>query len=561
MSIENIVELLQSFGLTRVQAQIFVHLTKKGASSISALSSTLKTNRMNVYRNLKKMQNMGIVDVIPGKPMKFSAVPVALALDILLSATKNKVLEMENKRTKILEEFSKLSSQQQGYTVESKFRVHCGRRNVYSVMIQMLEKSEREACLLTTPSDLMRMAIFGFSDVLRKISAKGVRVKILTNITDRRLFPLLKDYIKYTTLRHSDISITTRFLVTDEKAAFTSLSTDDSMGLESESDSGFWTDSPHYIRSLRAFFEVAWRGAQDASLVLWHLRTGKPMEKITAFNDVEEFYKNLVDMVNRAEREVLICVTRLKEPFMRKSLIEALRRSYARGVKIRIMISIDEETDNLESLLEIAEMRHMYAKHFRIDFATTEFGESLLSLPISFVDENKFQALYLWSNSRILSAVLNELFTDLWLRSPNFSIRLAEMRFKKALREFPEVLRAIIVERGWILEMPATIRGKSGLNQTFDMALGVRGSAEGLVVGDFLPEGGDIKMALISLHIKAIDVGASQKLLIMPSSEWLSLEEKKIAMAYNIELIEGLKAEEISQKIIEKIINRVQGSA
>lgn len=557
MSVDNIVELLQSFGLTRAQAQIFVHLTKRGASSISALSSTLKTNRMNVYRNLKKMQNMGIVDVIPGKPMKFSAVPVALALDILLSVTKNKVLEMENKRTKILEEFSKLSSQQQEYTVESKFRVHCGRRNVYSVMMQMLEKSEREACLLTTPSDLVRMAIFGFSGVLRKMSAMGVRVKILTNITDRRLFPLLKDYIKYATLRHSDISITTRFLIADEKTAFTSLSTDDSMGLESESDSGFWTDSPHYVQSLRALFEVAWRGAQDASVVLWHLRTGKPMEKITVFSDVEGCYKYLVEIVNRVEREVLICVTQLKEPFITENFIEALRRAYARGVKIKMIASIDEETDNLKVLLEIAEIRHVYAKHFHIDFVTTDFGESLLCLPISFVDENKFQALYLWSNSRILSAVLNELFMDLWLRSPNFSIRLAEMRFKRALREFPEVLKSIIAERGWVLEMPATIKGKSGLNQIFDMALGVRGSAEGLIVGDFLPEGGDIKMALISLHIKAIDVGASRRLLIMPSSEWLSLEEKRIATAYDIELIEGLEAEEISQKIVEKIIDRV----
>ncbi|MEM1550333.1 MAG: TrmB family transcriptional regulator sugar-binding domain-containing protein [Candidatus Bathyarchaeia archaeon] len=531
-----------------------------GASSISTLSNALKTNRMNIYRNIKRMQNMGLVNIIPGKPMKFSAAPVTAALDILLSAAKSKVMEMENKYARILEELSRLSNMQQECTVESKFRVHCGRRNVYSVMMQMLENSEREACLLTTPTDLIRMSLYGFCDVLRKLSAKGVRVKILTNVTDKKLSSMLRDYMKYATLKHTEMEVTTRFLIADEKVAFTSLYIDDSMGLESESDSGFWTDSSHYVQSIRALFEVAWRQAQDALVVLWYLKTGKPIEKIMIFSNIEEYHRNLVEMVNRAEREVLICVTQLKEPFITDCFIEALKGAHVRGVNVKVLTSIDEEISSLKSLLEIAEVRHIHNKHIHIDFVTTDLGESLLCLPISFIDENRFQMIYLLSSSIILSTISRDLFMDLWLRSSNSSIRLAEIRFKKVIRELPETLKPIAVERGWLLEMPATVRGRSGLNQKFDIVLRIEKPVKSLIVGGFLPEGSDIMTALISLHIKAIDVGANQKLFIIPNSEWLGLEENKIAVAYNIDLIGGLKAEEISQKIIENVASRVSES-
>ncbi|MEM2272595.1 MAG: helix-turn-helix domain-containing protein [Candidatus Bathyarchaeia archaeon] len=558
MSAKNIIDMLQSFGLTRIQAQILLYLIKMGDSSVSALSNALKTNRMNIYRNLKKMQNMGLVNVIPGKPMKFSVVPPTAAFDVLLSAARNKVLEMESKYTKILEEISRLSSGQQEYTIETRFRIHCGRRNVYGVMMHMLENSEREVCLLTTPADLIRMLFYGFGDALKKLSEKGVKIKILTNITDKKIATELKDYMKYAMLRHSDIDVRTRFLTVDEKVAFSSLTTDDTMGLESESDSGFWTDSPHYVQSIRAFFEVAWRGAQDASTVLWHLRTGKPIGKMTVFSNIEEYHELLTDIISRAEKEILICIMRMKKPFITENFIENLRSVRARGVNVKILTTIDEETSALEDLLKTADVRHIYAKNIHLSFVTTDAGESLFCFPISFIDEDRFQMLYFWSNSIIFSTILNEYFTDLWLRSLNPSIKLTEIRFKKAIKKIPEILRTAVAEKRWFLEMPATIKGKSGLNQNFDLVFTVNTPIRSLVVGDFLSEDSDVKMMLISLYVKAIDVGASQRLLIVPSSEWLSLEDREMAAAYNIELIEGLEAEELSQKIIEKINNKIR---
>jgi len=51
------------------------------------------------------------------------------------------------------------------------------------------------------------------------------------------------------------------------------------------------------------------------------------------------------------------------------------------------------------------------------------------------------------------------------------------------------------------MEAPAIIKGRSGLNQRFDMLLRMADSSEEIIVGDFLSEKGDVKMALISLHV------------------------------------------------------------
>ncbi|MBS7607087.1 MAG: helix-turn-helix domain-containing protein [Candidatus Bathyarchaeia archaeon] len=554
MSPEEILNMLQVYGLTKIQAQIFIHLIRTGPSSVGALAKALKTNRMSIYRNLRRMQDIGLINVMPGRPMKFSATPANMALDILLSTARSKILEMESKYAQVLEALSKLSSQQQQeYAIETKFRIHSGRRSVYAVIMQMLEESKREVCILTTPNDLLCLSLYGLDDMLKKLCAKTIRIRILTNITDKKMGLMLRDYMKYAMIKHTDIQVKTRFIIVDDKAAFTSLTADTSINLESESDSGFWTDSPHYIQSIKTFFEIAWRSAQDISIVLQYLRTGRPVERTIAFNDPEEYYEYLIGILSRAENEALVCLKLLKEPYITGDFIQAIKNASMRGVKIKILTSLDEPANNIAEILNAAEVRHINFRHIGVCFLVNDVGESLMCFPFSPIGERMPQIQCLWSNFAGVSTVLSGIFMDLWSKALSSSIKLAEMRFRKVIGELPEKLKQIADERGWLIEMPAVIKGRSGLNQKFDIALRARGSMEELTVGDFFPETSETKVALISLHVKAIDVRANRRFFIIPGNDWLSLEEKELASAYNIELVEGLEAEEISQKIIKKM--------
>ncbi|MBS7625309.1 MAG: helix-turn-helix domain-containing protein [Candidatus Bathyarchaeia archaeon] len=557
MFMEEILSMLQTYGLTKTQAQIFIYLTKVGASSIRDLSKALKTNRMKIYRNLKRMENLGLISVLPGRPMRFSAVPANIALSTLLSAAKSRILEMESKYAKVLEALSKISSQQQEYVVETKFRIHSGRRNIYAIIMQMLENCEREVCLLTTPSDLICLSLYGFDEKLRKMRARGVKVNILTNMVDEKTAELLEDYTKYALIKHSDILLKTRLLIVDNKSVFTSLTVDDSMSLDSESESGFWTDSPHYIYSVKAFFDMVWRNAQDISIVLQYLKAGRRIEQTVIFNDIEEYYRHFTEVLDRAKNEALICVRRLKEPYIMRDFIQILEKTSARGVKIKLMAYLDEDFYSLKEISSISssiDIRHIDIKYAEMSLISTGSGESLLCcFSPSSTDLRAVQIQGLWSNFISFTQIIRTIFMELWSKAINSTIRLMEMKFRRALKEVPKTLAPIAKEKGLILEAPAIIRGMSGLNQRFDLALKMKDPSGEIIVGDALPENGDVKAALISLYLKAMDVKAQQKLFIIPKEEILGVDERELAITYDIRLIDGTEPAELSQKIMEKI--------
>jgi len=69
-SLENLIGILQRYGFTRIQAEIFIHLTKFGPCSVGTLAKALKTNRMNVFRNIKKMESIALVEATLGRPIR-----------------------------------------------------------------------------------------------------------------------------------------------------------------------------------------------------------------------------------------------------------------------------------------------------------------------------------------------------------------------------------------------------------------------------------------------------------------------------------------------------------
>ncbi len=97
---------------TRIQAEIFIHLTKFGPCSVGTLAKALKTNRMNVFRNIKKMESIGLVEATLGRPIRYAAVAIDKALNTIISAAKNVVSEMESRLSAVIEAFSRVLQQQ-----------------------------------------------------------------------------------------------------------------------------------------------------------------------------------------------------------------------------------------------------------------------------------------------------------------------------------------------------------------------------------------------------------------------------------------------------------------
>jgi sugar-specific transcriptional regulator TrmB len=93
LSQERVIDTLMSFGLTRMDAKIYILLAKKGSIKAIEVGKALKMSKPQLYRSLKNLERIGIVSATLEHPAKFSAVTFEKALDLLAKAKMKKALE------------------------------------------------------------------------------------------------------------------------------------------------------------------------------------------------------------------------------------------------------------------------------------------------------------------------------------------------------------------------------------------------------------------------------------------------------------------------------------
>lgn len=99
MSLKRVLKTLESFGLSRVESEVYVYLAKVGPSKAKDLSSGLRMTKQQLYPVLNSLKKKGIVASRPERAMLFSALAFEelLSLFMKLGAEQQKTIE-ETKR-------------------------------------------------------------------------------------------------------------------------------------------------------------------------------------------------------------------------------------------------------------------------------------------------------------------------------------------------------------------------------------------------------------------------------------------------------------------------------
>ena len=104
-------------GLSRTDAEVYVHLATKGPETARKISENLSINMRQIYRSLKNLQNKGIVMGNSEFPSEFSALAFEKAVDILLEMKHNQAKSLEESKAVLISDFlskrEKVSSTQQ----------------------------------------------------------------------------------------------------------------------------------------------------------------------------------------------------------------------------------------------------------------------------------------------------------------------------------------------------------------------------------------------------------------------------------------------------------------
>jgi len=99
MSLERVITALSGLGLSRIDAEVYVYLAKKGPNKVVALARATNINKQKIYSSLKTLQTKGLVSK---DRTTFSALPFEEALDLLIKMEKEQARAMHESKEKLL---------------------------------------------------------------------------------------------------------------------------------------------------------------------------------------------------------------------------------------------------------------------------------------------------------------------------------------------------------------------------------------------------------------------------------------------------------------------------
>jgi sugar-specific transcriptional regulator TrmB len=260
--------MLSSFGLTHNQAKVYMAIAQLGLASVSEASKASKVRREDVYRILPKLQKMGLVEKILGKPTKIRAIPMEEALHILIEREQEiankRVSSLMSKKDEILKYYKRFRIRK--ISEAPHFSIVSGREGIMSKEMAMINRA-KSAVSIVTSREKFRQFFNNYDEALKKATKKGIKVRMVLNVTEHSdpIVNIVKEYENSRTpieLKYTDHTIT-HYMIVDFKEALVATSVEPTLGRNPR----LWTDDNSLVGLLQKNFEGLWHASVDLKII------------------------------------------------------------------------------------------------------------------------------------------------------------------------------------------------------------------------------------------------------------------------------------------------------
>ena len=102
LSKEWMVKTLESLGLKRLDAEVYVYLAQHDPQKARDIAEALETYKRQLYRSLRSLQHKGMISTSQEHPARFSAVSFDKVIDQFVKANREEAQHIEESREQIL---------------------------------------------------------------------------------------------------------------------------------------------------------------------------------------------------------------------------------------------------------------------------------------------------------------------------------------------------------------------------------------------------------------------------------------------------------------------------
>ena len=525
MSTERLTKRLQELGLEKTEAELYIFLSAMGPTPARMVARRFNQNRMKSYRNLKVLEEKGLVQSLMGRPVRYVATPLGDVLNKQKGGLKQKLTDLEENSKILIEEWKNIASgAAQPTEEESRFRIFQGRQQVFDLLLEMCDKAEEEVRLVTTTRDLARLSLWGVDDRFKSLVQRGKKVRVLTQI-DADGLKEVEPYIGLVETRHVTLSTPIRFAIIDSKETLTTVAMDDSMSMTTKADTGLWTDALSYVAAMKIFFDALWSLAPDAASMVQSIKTGEPTQEIITYMTQEEYTSLFQEMSGRAKHTIDIMT---KNATMLPLSLEDLQATTEKGLKIRILTKTDQET--LPKIGKIIDHNIVVAENAvttDIVLLIIDEKEALMNVPY-----RDLQKRTVWSNISAYVGTMQLIFKDYWDLGQPILDKLQQAAQRIKIESVTQKIKDDLEGRGWIVEVPGTI---SGTAKTYLFEVVARSSkkAETSLCIDIIAEG-SVFNKIVERSTLHMDIESTK--FVLASMIPFKPEELKLAELYQIQV-------------------------
>ena len=102
---------LASFGLSRVESEVYIHLAKIGPSTAQTLSSGLRMTKQQLYTTLSSLKKKGIISKKSERTALFSALTFEEFLNLFMKLDSEKVKTIKETKEELVNSWRNIAKQ------------------------------------------------------------------------------------------------------------------------------------------------------------------------------------------------------------------------------------------------------------------------------------------------------------------------------------------------------------------------------------------------------------------------------------------------------------------
>jgi sugar-specific transcriptional regulator TrmB len=165
--LSTIEETLSRFGLLKNEIKVYLYLARSGEKKASEIAEAISLHRTETYRILRDLEKKGILFSVFEKPLKFTAVPLDKAIDLLVNAQKMRIKLLEKEKENLVELWLSIPQRKVEKEKKELFQMLQGEQQVALKADELLEKTKQEIQIFAPDYYLAQLYYSDFTDKLK----------------------------------------------------------------------------------------------------------------------------------------------------------------------------------------------------------------------------------------------------------------------------------------------------------------------------------------------------------------------------------------------------------